>query len=709
MLRLRGNLLSMPYSYTEEKCGRIKLLLCTAAVFISVNAGSQIRWTGNAGDGQWTTAANWVDNQLPLSTDDVLLDNSIVTGNYTVSLPGSAAVVTIKSIVIAPGNSKNIQLTLPASNTAAPAFTITGPGYGMIIFSGGVMLNSSGSTAGAAIVVNDSVKIYNGGQYTHNTRSAHAAFVTVLSKAPGTETGIFKFDAPGGGYTFSSTGRTYGTLIFSSDASGGSQSYTTSAASPLTINGDLIIKMGSAVNLDITATTTVKGNYMQEGGVFNLASQPNNNTVYVKKDFIQTGGSITETAAGLPGIELNGNSNQNIQLAGSINNSVNFTINNTAGVTLLNNLSLPYNLNLINGMVNSNSFLITLLAGCNLQADSTTNNSFISGPLRKEGLLAAKYFLFPVGKGNTQRWLELKNVTGNYTVEFFKTDPATLASMVGTGIHHISSIEYWSVNADATPAPMAAVELSFDNVNSGGVTDMTALRVSQLLAGLWTDQGNAATTGTPGSAGSVVSNPLNVFGSAGQYFTLASSNAFQNPLPFKLISFTGTINGDALILKWIINDSWQPAGFELQSSSDNEHFITLSKIDTVFAAPAYQYIDSRHLPGRQYYRLKMLESDGSFFYSNVIVTATNSLVSVQLQPSLVKNTATLFINASSNAPVTITIYNMDGRLMETKNAILYAGSNRISFQLQNYSAGMYIVRISGQGNTANTCRFIKIE
>jgi hypothetical protein len=700
----------MPYSWFEKNCWCIKYLLCTPVLFVSLNVMAQATWTGAAGDGQWTTAANWAGNQLPAVTDNVLLDNSVVSGNYTVSLPDAAA-VTIKSIIISPSAGNNIQLTIPASNTATPAFTATGAGYGITINNGGLLLNSSGSSSTPSIVVNDSVRINNGGQYTHNTRAAHAAFVTILSKQPGTENGIFKFDVPGGGYTFASTNRTYGTLIFSADASGGSQAYASSAASPLTLNGDFIISTGVTVNLDITAATFIKGNYMQEGGVFNLASQPNNNTVYIKGDLIQTSGTITETSAGLPVIELNGTGNQNIKTLGNITNSISFRINNPAGITLLSTLSLPYKLGLLNGIVNAHPYFLTLLTGCSIDADSTTNTSFVNGALRKEGLAGASNFLFPVGKGNTQRWIALKNATGNYTIEFFKSNPNILSTIKGAGVHHISSIEYWSVNADISSVPVASVALSFDNVNSGGVTDMSALRVAQLASGTWNDEGNTATTGTAGAAGSVVSNSLNAFGPANGYFTLASSDAFQNPLPLKLISFNGHPNNNTIVLNWTTESSWQPDGFELQSSADGIHFTFLSKINAGSNQQTYQYTDKRELNGLQFYRLKAIEKDGTIFYSgNTEVTSDENIVNaIQLRPSVVKNNTTLFINAGAAMQGKINIYNAEGKLVDTRNLVLQVGNNYILILAEHLAAGIYTVRIIGANGLINACRFIKLE
>jgi len=697
----------MPYPFSKQRSRFLLYPLKVFLLLVPLSIKAQVRWDGEAGDGQWTTAINWVGNQLPAATDDVLLDNSLVTGNYIVYLPGASTTVTVRTITILPAVATAIQLNLPASSMVTPAFTATGPGYGIVINNGGLLLNSSGASGGAAIVAGDSIRINNGGQYTHNTRSAHAALATVLSKQPGTEKGIFKFDPPGGGYTFASSSRTYGTLILSAAAAGGSLIYASSAASPFTINGDFIIEPGVTVNLDITAATIIKGNYRQQGGVFNLASQANNNTVFIEGDIMQKAGIITETSAGLPSIEISGSTNQNIESAGVISNSVAFKINNPAGVTLQSGLSLPFKLSLLNGIINTQSFVLTLFAGCTIAADSTSNNSFINGTMRKEGLSATPYFLFPVGKANKQRWLELKNASGNYTVEFLKANPHSLSAVAGAGIHHFSTIEYWSVLPDATPLPAASVELSFDNVNSGGVTDLTTLRVAQLQAGDWIDAGNSAVSGAAGAAGAVVSNAIGSFQIPVNYFTLASSDAFQNPLPLKLVSFNALRNSNTADLKWVINPGWQPAFFELESSVDGIHFAGIATVPAANDQPVYHYADHKAPPRSAWYRLKMIERNLSFLYSDKIKLEAAAPLQVLL-PSLVKTNAQLTVYAAVNTEAQLVIFSAAGSAMVTRQLHLAAGTNSIPINLCQLRAGGYTATIYSDG-TMKSVRFVKTE
>lgn len=509
-----------------------KPLLLLFFIIAYLNTASQIRWDGQSGDGQWSTPANWSENVVPGAGNDVLLDNSFITGSYTVILPTGNTSVTIRSLTITPAPGNNITVVLPATNTAEPGLTLTSSGTGLTINNGAVFRNASGAGSGTPVNIAGTVWIGNGGRYIHNTPRPHVDIVAALATAPATATGVFEFDIPGNSAQFISfTNRTFGTLVLSAAATGNTRTYTANGNSRTIIRGDLIIGDGVTFNLNLNNTIVVQGNYEQRGGTLNFGSGTTNTILQIGKHLIQTKGIITEGNTRLPTIEMNGTSRQHVTTASGINNSITLKVNNAAGIELQTALSLPYKLELVNGQViTTASNLLTLQTACTVSADTLFSASFINGPLKKEGLMAADQFLFPVGKGNSHRWLSLVNATGNYTVEFFRSSPRLMSSTYHNSIHHISSIEHWAITADASPNPRAQVKLSFNDPNSGGVTDLAALRVVQLDGGSWTNAGNTSSMGTPGSNGFVVSNLLQFFGSAYNYFTLASTTASFNPL-----------------------------------------------------------------------------------------------------------------------------------------------------------------------------------
>ncbi|MEJ0079414.1 MAG: hypothetical protein WDM78_00250 [Puia sp.] len=458
-------------------------------------------WTGFGGDANWTNPLNWSGSSLPQPADDILLDNSDLPVSYQVTLPDTA--VTLKSILISPSPGRNIELVLPVSNAIINGLTVTGPGYGIELRAGAIFRNASGLSAGEALSIADSIMIHDGGRYVHQTRASHANnILRILSTAPGTEQGIFDFDVPRASYTISVSNRTYGSLELHSTAQGSMVNYTCSGANPLRVRGNL--RIGSGVNMSIdlsglNGNILVEGDFIQEGGQLNLASGAGDNTVLrIMGDLYQSSESvITESANGIPSLELNGQRSQEIAMGGRIINQVGFRMNNPAGSTLRLPLRVPWKLELIQGaIISSPSALLILDTVCTVIIDSSRlTGVYIDGPIRKLGLNLEDHFLFPVGKDGNLRWLELKKATGNYTVEYIHQNPASIGSTVGPGLAHISKLEYWTVIADGSINDQAKIELSFASAQSGIITDPNYLNVAKFQASEWEDAGHTSITG----------------------------------------------------------------------------------------------------------------------------------------------------------------------------------------------------------------------
>ncbi|MCS3795834.1 hypothetical protein [Niastella sp. OAS944] len=492
-----------------------------------VPAFSQLRWDGEAGDGQWMTASNWVGNIVPGVTDEVILDNVFVSGTYSVTLPGGNSVVQIRSVTIAPGAGNNIELILPATNTAIPAFKLLGAVYGMVIENGGIFKNSSGVDNDLPVEIADSIMIKNGGRYIQNSDGSHAANVMVLSKAPGTEEGAFEFDIPSASSTVSLSGRTYGKLVFLSNARKSNVTYTATGTNTITIKSDLVTGPGVTLSLNFSDTLHIGRDLIQQGSTINLGNSTRSLVTVINRHFTQSDTSLMyETGTASPELVLAGNTTQQIDCKGTIKNNISVKMNNTAGALLIFPWSLPYKLNLVTGKIKtSQANILKLLAGCEVVVDSLSNNSFIDGPVRKEGLSSSNRFLFPVGKENTMRWLTLKIASGNYNVEYINSNPQQVSNKYGAGINHVAQTGYWTIQADASPVASASVELSFSGLNSGVGTNLATARVARLNDGVWLNYGNTVFTGTAGSRGSVASDNVDSWSAAADSFVLGSSVA----------------------------------------------------------------------------------------------------------------------------------------------------------------------------------------
>lgn len=91
--------------------------------------------------------------------------------------------------------------------------------------------------------------------------------------------------------------------------------------------------------------------------------------------------------------------------------------------------------------------------------------------------------------------------------------------------------------------------------------------------------------------------------------------------PIELLSFTGKSQGTENFLTWITTSETNNAGFQVQRSSDAEMFEDLEFVvgnGTTKAQQRYDFRDRYPLPSLNYYRLKQIDINGNFTYSNIL-------------------------------------------------------------------------------------------
>jgi hypothetical protein len=101
-----------------------------------------VRWDGGAGTSAWGDANNWSSNALPLSTDDVILDNTLLVGPYSVVMNGLGYQIRSLKVGYA-GNANTITLTITGGGSGDNLRLGGAPGADLMIDDGGVIANQS--------------------------------------------------------------------------------------------------------------------------------------------------------------------------------------------------------------------------------------------------------------------------------------------------------------------------------------------------------------------------------------------------------------------------------------------------------------------------------------------------------------------------------------------------------------------------------------
>ena len=179
--------------------------------------------------------------------------------------------------------------------------------------------------------------------------------------------------------------------------------------------------------------------------------------------------------------------------------------------------------------------------------------------------------------------------------------------------------------------------------------------------------------------------------------------AQQSTLPVRLISFTGSYRNQLTTLNWETANEQNFDHFEIERSVNGADYTAIgSKIAASdnSARISYQYPDdlSSVSGSAFYYRLKIVDKDGQFKYSNVIMIRKESknINGITLNPNPVMGgiATARFTSAVSNV-VSFKVVDMNGKVVLQQQNKVYEGNNSISINnLDRLQSGVYLLQMT---------------
>lgn len=167
------------------------------------------------------------------------------------------------------------------------------------------------------------------------------------------------------------------------------------------------------------------------------------------------------------------------------------------------------------------------------------------------------------------------------------------------------------------------------------------------------------------------------------------------PFPITLTNFSGYNENAVNRLQWTTEAELNADKFVVERSIENQTFEVIGEVSATGNSTStrnYAFNDRTFASNTNYYRLKMLDKDGTFSYSKTIEIATNKL-NVMIYPNPAQNE--VFISGSFPANAKVSISNMLGQ--EVLKANLDTNS-QTAVSLQNISKGIYMLNILNKEN-----------
>lgn len=179
------------------------------------------------------------------------------------------------------------------------------------------------------------------------------------------------------------------------------------------------------------------------------------------------------------------------------------------------------------------------------------------------------------------------------------------------------------------------------------------------------------------------------------------------PLPIHLLSFTGAaVPGKCTAqLQWATGEEKNFDHFNVQSGSDGETFVTAGDVKSKGNATGSTYNYTVDQPsGKTYYRLQMVDLDGTTSFSNILSVATQcdantaSVWSVYPNPAMAGTSQRLQYTATSNKHeiVKAVVTDIVGKQIWTAKLEAAPGQNIYSLPSETWQRGSYYVNLYDQ-------------
>ncbi|MEO8230710.1 MAG: T9SS type A sorting domain-containing protein [Ignavibacteriota bacterium] len=175
-------------------------------------------------------------------------------------------------------------------------------------------------------------------------------------------------------------------------------------------------------------------------------------------------------------------------------------------------------------------------------------------------------------------------------------------------------------------------------------------------------------------------------------------------IPVELVSFSATAKNNNVLLSWVTASELNNQGFEIEKSFNNTNWFIIGFVNgsgTTTNINHYSFFDNEIISDVQYYRLKQIDYDGTYEYSNTIEVEISTPTRFSLEqnyPNPFNPTTQIKYSIKDAGLVQLKVYDILGKevanlVKENKEAGFYA----TKFDASNLPSGVYIYQITTTG------------
>ncbi|NJB84473.1 hypothetical protein GGR26_000218 [Lewinella marina] len=196
----------------------------------------------------------------------------------------------------------------------------------------------------------------------------------------------------------------------------------------------------------------------------------------------------------------------------------------------------------------------------------------------------------------------------------------------------------------------------------------------------------------------------------------ASGSEGQAQLPLTLLSFDATPQGETVELQWSTIDESGTSHFLVERTADGKSFSPVGRVSAAGTSASatelsYQLVDAAPLRGSAFYRLKSVDLDGSFTYSELVEVNRGEdqeplAFAIHPNPSTGSTVGVEVQSLDATQPLLLEVLDAAGRTLATRNLRGTAGDYLQVPLADQLPAGTYLLRLSQPTTGSQTSRLI---
>ncbi len=177
---------------------------------------------------------------------------------------------------------------------------------------------------------------------------------------------------------------------------------------------------------------------------------------------------------------------------------------------------------------------------------------------------------------------------------------------------------------------------------------------------------------------------------------------FGNILPISLIGFTAENNGKINLLNWKTAFGANMQYFTVERGNNGYSFAPIGRVPAAANSDAgtntYRYGDAAIYSHDIFYRLKCVDADGEYSYSNIVSIHKGIISSMRIAPNPATNNCIIYFEKATDGQSVMNIFSLDGKLLKRQS--LAAGQYQVSLDVSNLAAGSYFISLQANGKTS---------